>query len=216
MSIAIDCTLKRDPKYPESDGHPMCENTLQFECIRTIIGGLEVLFRDRADVFVAGDLFWYPVEGTNTISRAPDAMVVFGRPKGHRSSYLQWQEGGIAPQVIFEMVSPGNGYANLLGTFQFYERYGVEEYYAYNPEMADLSAWLRRGASLKAVSDMNGWISPRLGIRFDMSSGELRIFRPDGQRLLTYAELAAQRECAEQERDRLAAKLRSLGVDPEA
>ncbi|MEE6161048.1 hypothetical protein U9R62_06765 [Cylindrospermopsis raciborskii DSH] len=39
-------------------------------------------FKSNVDVFVAGDLFWYPVEGSNKIKLAPDTMVVFGRPKG--------------------------------------------------------------------------------------------------------------------------------------
>ena len=71
-------------------------------------GGLDALFRDDPDVFVAGDLLWYPVEGDPKTRIAPDAMVVFGRPKGYRGSYKQWDEGGIAPQVVFEVLSPGN------------------------------------------------------------------------------------------------------------
>ncbi len=50
---------------------------------------LEILFANNDDVFVAGDLLWYPVQGNNTIRLAPDAMVVFGRPKGDRGSYRQ-------------------------------------------------------------------------------------------------------------------------------
>src|SRR4051812_37685670 len=88
--------------YPESDGEPMADNTLQWDWIATIKTNLEDLFRDRPDVFVAGDLLWYPVEGRPEIRAAPDAMVAFGRPRGHRRSYLQWKEGGIAPQVVFE------------------------------------------------------------------------------------------------------------------
>jgi hypothetical protein len=42
--------------YPESDGRPIAENTKQFRWIVTIEGGLEALFRDAPDVFVAGDL----------------------------------------------------------------------------------------------------------------------------------------------------------------
>ena len=49
----------------------MAENTLQFEWIVTIKGGLEAMFRHRADVFVAGDLLWYPVEGKPEIHRRP-------------------------------------------------------------------------------------------------------------------------------------------------
>jgi len=64
--------------YPESDGQPMAENTLQYEWIVTIKGNLDVLFADRDDVFVAGDLFWYPVQGEPGIRQAPDTLVVFG------------------------------------------------------------------------------------------------------------------------------------------
>ncbi|NWJ98774.1 MAG: hypothetical protein HXX20_23775, partial [Chloroflexi bacterium] len=49
--------------YPESDGKPMAENTKQFQWIVTVEGGLEELFEQNPDVFIAGDLLWYPVEG---------------------------------------------------------------------------------------------------------------------------------------------------------
>ena len=58
--------------------------------------------------FVAGDLLWYAQQGDPTERLAPDAMVVFGRPKGDRGSYKQWEEDGIAPQVVWEVLSPGN------------------------------------------------------------------------------------------------------------
>src|SRR5262245_8223447 len=115
--------------YAESDGQPMADNTRQFRWIVTIEGGLDALFKDDPNVFVAGDLLWYPVEGKPNIRMAPDAMVVFGRPKGDRGSYQQWHEDGIAPQVVFEVLSPGNRLAELIKKFQFYDRYGVEEYY---------------------------------------------------------------------------------------
>ena len=80
--------------YPDDDGQPMSENTLQFKWIVMIKEGLETLFRHDPNVFVAGDLLWYPEEGKPKIRQAPDAMVVFGRPKGDRGSYRQWEEGG--------------------------------------------------------------------------------------------------------------------------
>ena len=78
--------------YPETDGEPMAENTTQFEWIVTIKSGLDWVFRDSSEVFVAGDLFWYPVVGHPEIRQAPDVMAVLGRPKVHRRSYLQWEE----------------------------------------------------------------------------------------------------------------------------
>ena len=67
--------------YPDSDGQPMADNTLQFQWIVTIKENLERCFADHPEVFVAGDLLWYPQEGDNKIRRAPDVMVVLGRPR---------------------------------------------------------------------------------------------------------------------------------------
>ena len=66
-------------------------------------------------------------------------MVVFGRSKGERGSYRQWEEGNIAPQVVFEIISPGNRRGEMFKKLKFYERYGGEEYYLYNPENNDLT-----------------------------------------------------------------------------
>jgi Uma2 family endonuclease len=92
--------------YPESDGKPMADNSKQFRWITTIEGNIEILLEDNPLAFVAGDMFWYPVEGDNQTRVAPDTMVAFGRPKGDRGAYLQWREGNIAPQVVFEVLSP--------------------------------------------------------------------------------------------------------------
>ena len=95
-------------EYPEDNGEPLSDNSLQFRWIMTIQGGLDALFAPNPNVFVAGDLLWYPVQGDNVIRTAPDTMVVFGRPKRRRGSYRQWEEGGIPPTVVFEVLSPGN------------------------------------------------------------------------------------------------------------
>ena len=189
-------------EYPETDGLPMAENTKQFRWIVTIEGGLEAVYAHREDVFVAGDLFWYPVEGDSTIRIAADIMVVFGRPKGDRSSYLQWRENGVAPKVTFEILSPGNTKPEMQGKLEFYEEYGVEEYYIYDPEKPKLSGWRRQGRRLKPIPDMSNWTSPSLGIRFDMSQGELRIYGPDGQLFATYQEAVTARDQERKEKEK--------------
>jgi len=121
MSILITPSRPPEIEYPASDGQPMAENTLQFQWIVTIKEGLEALFRHDRNVFVAGDLFWYPEEGKPKVRTAPDAMLAFGRPQGHRGSYKQWEEAGIAPQVVFEVLSPSNRPAETIRKFRFYE-----------------------------------------------------------------------------------------------
>lgn len=152
-------------------------------------------------------------------------------------------EDNIVPQVVFEVRSPGNSQTEMDKKLVFYDRYGVEEYYLYDPDKGDLSGWLRSGDRLDVIESMTGWVSPRLGVRFEMSGIELQLFRPDGERFATYIELAALREQErlakeqvqqqleqersareqaqqqlEQERSRstqLADKLRELGINPD-
>ncbi len=208
-------TADVDITYPESDGQPMADNTKQFRWIVTIKEGLEALFADVPDVFVAGDLFWYPVEGRPDIRTAPDVMVVFGRPKGDRGSYRQGQEENVAPQIVFEILSPGNTVSEMTRKFQFYQRHGVEEYYLYDPDTGELSGWQRQGEYLEEIEEMDGWVSPQLDIRFELEEDELVLYRPDGKRFATYVELMDQLEQAQQRAERLAAQLRELGVEPE-
>jgi Uma2 family endonuclease len=229
MSAIVSAFGRGPVEYPESDGLPIAENTKQFRWIVTIQGGLEAIYRDNANVFVAGDLLWYPVEGNNTIRVAPDALVVFGRPKGDRGSYLQWLEDNIAPQVTFEVLSPGNRAGELIKKFKFYERYGVEEYYIWDPDAGDLSGWLRDGRELKPIPEMHGWVSPRLEVRFDLVDSDLRLTGPDGKPFATYVELVEQREFlaqqreqerhareqAEQRAERLTAQLKAMGIEPQ-
>jgi len=195
--------------YPDSDGQPMADHTKQFRWIVLIKENLELLFANDPEVFVAGDLLWYPVEGHPEIRVAPDAMVVFGRPKGDRGSYRQWEEDNIAPQVVFEILSPGNRLREMTRKWEFYERYGVEEYYIYDPTDNELEGMQRQEGRLRVIAKMDHWVSPRLGIKFVPTPETLEIYRADGRKFLSTLEL-------EQRAEKLAAQLRALGVEPEA
>jgi hypothetical protein len=112
----------------------------------------------------------------------------------------------------------------------------VEEYYIYDPDRTDLVGLERSGDKLEVIEEMNGWVSPQLGIRFELKPDTLEIFSPSGQQFLTPVELdqlrEQERQRAEQERQRaeqalaqleqeqqryqaLLEQLRSRGIDPE-
>jgi Uma2 family endonuclease len=183
--------------YPESDGRPMADNTIQFRWITVIYYNLAWLFAQDDNVFVAGDLLWYPVERNNKLRQAPDVMVAFGVEKKDRGSYQQWKENNIAPQVVFEILSPGNTLKEMSRKLLFYQRYGVEEYYVYDPQKNSLTGWVRSEEWLDEIDEINGWVSPRLGIRFEISSDTLLLYRPDGKPFADYLEVQQQLEVAE-------------------
>ena len=52
--------------YPDTDGKPIAENTIQYEWITLIRGNLDIIFSKREDVF--------PHVQSNPIGRWPDAL----------------------------------------------------------------------------------------------------------------------------------------------
>jgi hypothetical protein len=199
MVTQIQPPTQSEVIYPDSDGQPVANNTIQFRWIVEIQQNLDWLF-----------------------AHDPDVLVVIGRPKGDRLSYMQWKEAGIPPQVVFEILSPSNSKIEMEKKLLFYDRYGVEEYYIYDPEKNYLQGWLRSEEGLDVIPQMADFISPRLKIRFVLGEETLHLYHPDGTAFLTYGEIAQraeqERQRAEQERqraERLAAQLRALGVEPE-
>jgi Uma2 family endonuclease len=178
--------------YPDCDGNPMSDNTEQFRWIVILKENLEILYAAMMNVFVAGDLLWYPVKGNNKIRMAPDAMVVVGRPKGRRGSYKQWEEDNIAPQIAFEVLSPQNFAPEMEKKRLFYEAYGVEEYYSYDPDRLLIKGWIRQNNQLIPIANMQNWVSPRMKIRFTQVNGELEIYHPNGDKFSTSIELKQQ------------------------
>jgi Uma2 family endonuclease len=215
--------------YPDSDGKPMSDNTKQYQYIITLQVNLDSMFAANPDVFVAADLLWYPVKNRPDIRAAPDTMVAFGRPKGHRGSYKQWEENDVAPQVAFEILSPGNTKKEMREKLAFYESYGVQEYYEYDPDRGTLKIWQRNNDRLQPLAFVGAYTSPLLGITMRLEAdGELSVFYPDGERFLPPAEVQTRMRVAEEqlsqarvhaaqveaENERLVAKLRELGIDP--
>jgi len=129
------------------------------------------------------------------------------RPPEGRSRRVSPVGGGQPPQVVFEIWSPGNTVGEMARKREFYEQYGVSEYYLIDPQQGDTKGWVRQGEQLHAIDEMNGWISPLLGVRFAVTEEGVSLFYPDGRPFLTFEELARARVEAE-ERARAEARAR--------
>jgi Uma2 family endonuclease len=223
--------------YPDSDGQPMSDNTAQYYWIVLLKENLDVWLPD----FVAGDLLWYPVQGDNQTRIGPDVLVALGRPKGPRGSYRQWEEGGVAPQLVVEVLSPNNTAREMNAKRRFYEQHGVSEYLVLDPDLDDperaiLEVWVSRDGRLQLADYVHEYQSTLLGVRFVRKEGRLSVRYPDGSPFLTTAQRKAERDALATERDalaterdalaterdasvakaqRLAERLRALGVDPD-
>ena len=173
-------------EYPDSDGEPMADNTLQWDTIAYLVTAVRRWYADRPDVFVAGDLLWYFEEGNPKARLAPDCMVAIGRPSGYRGSHRQWVEGGVCPQVVFEVLSPKNTFVEMRHKYETYARLGCLEYYLIDPYERRITGFRREDAALVDLADAVGHRSEILGLTldfredfFDLRTSSASLLRPD-------------------------------------
>jgi Uma2 family endonuclease len=224
MNITTSQNTPDTTIYPDSDGKPMSDNTKQFDWIVTIKENLGDQFSGDPLVFVAGNNLIYYKQYDPKKRVAPDVYIAFGRPKGHRGSYQIWNEDGIVPQVVFEVLSPRNTKREMQRKKRIYQRIGVEEYYVIDPESSVPEIYIRNDDRLRKVKigRIPMFRSPRLGIRFEMTFTDLVVYGPDDKQFITWLEHANQSrqsvQVAEEERqraERFATKLRELGINPD-
>ena len=166
----------------------------------------------------------------------PDIAIIKGIPRSHTRSYRVGISGP-PPQVVFEFASEETWRKDLLNKPGAYQRMGVKEYYAYDPNWPALPFSRRRGRRLFAwqrdpTSGALREVSP--DSRERIWSPLLQSFLvPDGELLsltdrfgnsrLTQAEEEKKRADAERERaeealqriEIMAKRLRELGEDPD-
>jgi Uma2 family endonuclease len=167
----------KDVYYPESDGKPMGETEIHVEETIYLIDALKDRFRDRRDVYVAGNMFLYYVEGEPKKVVAPDVFVVVGVAKRRRRIYKLWEEGR-PPTLIVEVTSADTRQEDLTRKKTLYQDLGVAEYLLYDPLGEYLSPRLQ-GFSLAGDR-----YEPMPRTRDSLESRTLELtFRLEGSRL---------------------------------
>jgi Uma2 family endonuclease len=207
---------------------------------------LAELFADRSDWFFGMDMAIYyhpdlpPVVPDGFLSIGVDSVKEDN--ENLRSSYVLWEENGILPQLVIEVVS--KNYRGEYNTKKdLYEQIGVLYYAVYNPIR-------KRKASLEIYRLVNGKYLPVIGNPVWMPEIGLGIgkerythhgrnrewmfwYDEDGKRYLTPQEVAAQErqqaiefknqadefksqvESEQARSQRLADRLRELGINPD-
>jgi len=130
MSV-VPLQYEDDIFYPESDGQPMGESDLHRTEMSDLIDTLQDRFRDDADVYVSGNLFFYYEKGNPKAVICPDVFVVHGVPNRLRPIYKLWEEGRV-PSMVIEVTSASTRREDLRTKKDRYERLGVEEYFLFD------------------------------------------------------------------------------------
>jgi Uma2 family endonuclease len=191
--------------YPSSDGKPMAETGIHVHALLMLYHLLQIFYKDRSDVLITGNQFWYWEKGNPKARRAPDVMVVKGVPsEPPRRSYRMWLEGNTLPAAIFEMSSRKTIEKDLGVKFQLYERLGVHEYFMFDPDRRVLRPALQgyrlTAGKYEQIPMIDETLESDLGLRLRIEGQILRLSDlQSGKPVLFPSEEAAlERERAEE------------------
>ena len=206
-------TQKRLPtmeELPYKDGKPV-DSEIQVLIAHLLKSVLANIWRKRDDWFFGIDMGWYYSPDEKAI--APDGFLSVGveRIKGRnlRLSYVTWEENGVIPSLVIEVVSktPGGEYKEKK---KKYAQYGVLYYIIYAPlrvRKQKLTLYrLNRERKYELQEDNPLWM-PEIGLGIGTGVGDfqgitrewLYWYDKQGKRYLTPEESQQQEQEARQQ-----------------
>ncbi len=224
---------------------PPLESDLHLQQITILIGCLERLWQQRTNYYASGNLtIYYNEEQLKKRDFcSPDFFVVLDTEKHPRKSWVVWGEGGKYPNVIVEILSPSTANIDRNKKKNLYQNtFRTPNYFWFDPESLELQGFRLIAGQYQAIAaNENGYLwSEQLELYLGIFDRKLRYFTVDGQLVRTpqeaeleqrqakeqiFLEKEQERKAKEQailekeqailERERLAQKLRELGIDPE-
>ncbi|WP_437753763.1 Uma2 family endonuclease [Sorangium sp. So ce1389] len=179
-----------EDELPYDDGEPM-ESERHRAQMDLLIEVLQLLWRDRDDVYVSGNMAIYfsELQAKKNDFRGPDVFVVLDTTRRERKSWVVWQEDGRTPDVVIELLSDSTAAVDRGEKMRIYAKLlHVPEYYLFDPFSGALEAYALDQASRSYVPvppEANGDVpSASLGLRLGVRQGIYRGLAVDWLRWL--------------------------------
>ena len=208
-----------DIVFPPGDlysDEPPLETHLHLQQLLLLLKCLDWFWKDRDDYFATGNLtiYYSPKQSKSEDFRGPDFFVVLGTERRPRKSGVVWEEEGKYPNIIIELLSESTAKTDRGLKKQIYQdTFRTPDYFWFDPNTLEFQGYhLLDGQYHELEPNEQGWLwSQQLELYLGIQDQQLRFFTPEGQ-LVPTPEETAQAEL--QRNEKLAAKLRELGVDP--
>lgn len=230
--------LDWEPPMPPTDlifddGEPLETNRHRI-AMNALIRSIPEAKIGREDYFVGGNMFIYysSAQARNRDFRGPDFFVVLGvDSQVDRPGWVVWEENGRYPDVIVELMSSSTATIDTGTKKDIYEQvFRTPDYFVFNPyDPNSLQGWhldTNHHRYQPLVPNEQGWLwCQRLGLWLGTWSGAiertsavwLRFYDAEGNLIPLPEEAAQNRAEMEKNRaERLAARLREMGEDPDA
>jgi len=211
---------------------PPLESDFHRDQIDLLIRILRWYWRDRTDTYVSGNLtiYYNKRQLKSRDFRGPDFFVVRGTEKKERRSWMIWEEGGLYPHMILEILSDSTANVDRGPKKTLYQNvFRTPDYFWFDPYTKEFQGFHLVDGSYQPISptpEGRLW-SQQLELYLGIYEDKLRFFIPEGSLVPDLGELAEQErqraeeehqraEAAQQEIERLKSRLRAQGIDPDA
>jgi Uma2 family endonuclease len=203
-SLYPDIDLPFPPPDLWSDEPPL-ESDLHRDQIDLLIRLIRWIFRDRTDLYVAGNLtiYYSPNQKKSEYFRGPDVFVVLGTDNHPRRSWTVWHEGGKYPNLIIELLSDSTAEVDRGEKKIIYQEiWRVPEYFWFDPVTEEFRGFRLSTGQYEAIQpNPQNWLwSDELGYFLGIHAKQLRLFTAGGTLCPLPEEDAIEQ--AEQERQR--------------
>ena len=214
------------------DGEPLESNRHRI-AMNVLIRSLQQAWADRQDYFTGGNMFIYysSAQARNRDFRGPDFFVVLDVDGTQtRQGWVVWEENGRYPDTIVELMSPSTANIDKNDKKHLYERiFRTRDYFVYDPfNPNSLQGWSLDAADRYQPLEPNEqgrlwsqtlgfWLGTWEGTIDRETAPWLRFYDTQGNLVFLPEEAAQQRAEQEAQRaERLAARLRELGENPDS
>jgi len=219
--------LPRGEDLPDTDGKPMDSDIHRTQASKYLIEPLRRWLEDQGiEAFVSGNSFVYYPSPNPRVSKpkrlGPDVYVALGAAPKVRKKWVVWEEKGRYPDLAIELLSPsteGKDRGDKLVIYR--DQWKARDYFLFETDDGTLEGFhLVKSAYVATRADSDGRHPCQcFPLSLGVHEGWLRWYTREGELLATDEELhrqASQRAEQEHQRaERLAAKLRELGVEPD-
>ncbi len=204
---------------------PEMESSLHYQQLALLVSCLEWYWRERQDFFIGANLtvYYSHQQLRHRDFRGPDLFLVRDTERRQRNSWVVWEENGRYPDLIIELLSDSTAKVDRNEKKDLYQRvFRTPEYFWFSPETMEFAGFRLVNNKYRPIRP-NGrqhlWSSVLgLYLGIEPQSSKLRYFDGSGALIPTAEESALQereRALLEHARaERLAQRLRELGVDP--
>jgi Uma2 family endonuclease len=241
VSEEVTDDIKLLPTNLYSDEPPL-ETDFHREQIELLIRLLKHWWRDRPDFYITGNLtvYYNAKQIKKRDFRGPDVFVVLGVEKRDRRSWAIWEEGGMYPNVVIELLSNSTATVDRGAKKKLYQDvWRVPNYFWFHPETMEFEGFHLVNGQYEAIAPTEtGWLwSEQLDLYLGIHERQLRWFSAEGYLIPLPEEAERQakeqalqakeqeRQAKEQERlakeqalqlaEQLKVLLRAQGIDPD-